>query len=172
MRYYIGNRSGKARLSDEWEALSSYVDIQRIRFQDRIFFSMETADEVGLETFEVPPLILQPIVENAIHHGMERQSENGRITIEAMPCETGACVVIRDNGKGISEEIMRCLERGEYGGISSEGSGIGMQNVIRRMECFFGRSDLIKIDSAPGRGTAVTLMIPEESEKADEGSNC
>ncbi len=172
MRYSIGNQSGEARLSEEWDVLNAYVDIQRIRFQDRIKFSVNMWDEVRPDSLVIPPLVFQPFVENSIHHGMADISGGGEITIDAVPFGEGAAVRIRDNGKGISKEILERLNRREYGGISKDSTGIGMQNVIRRLEYFYGRADLVHIESVLNTGTCVTLIIPAERGNGDESGYC
>lgn len=170
MRYSIGNKSG-VTLAEEWSVLESYVDIQRIRFRDRISFTMDIEDGVDVNSLKVPPLILQPIVENSIQHGMESLTENGAISIEARPCSIGAMVLVRDNGKGIPGDILERFGRGEYEEISRDSTGIGMRNVIQRMEYFYGRPGLVGIESSLGQGTVVTIVIPAGRRQTDEGRN-
>ena len=170
MRYSIGNKSG-VTLAEEWSVLESYVDIQRIRFRDRISFTMDIEDGVDVNSLKVPPLILQPIVENSIQHGMESLTENGAISIEAGPCSIGAMVLVRDNGKGIPGDILERFGRGEYEEISRDSTGIGMRNVIQRMEYFYGRPGLVGVESSLGQGTVVTIVIPAGRRQTDEGRN-
>lgn len=172
MRYSIGNKTGEARLSEEWDVLKSYVDIQHTRFQDRIRFTMEADERVNLDNLKVPPLILQPLVENSIHHGMAQISGDGEIAVSVRPCAQGAAVIVRDNGKGIPSSVLKRLRLGAYEGISGDSAGIGMQNVIQRMEYFFGQPGLVCIESSPEMGTSVTVIIPAERRHGDESGNC
>jgi len=128
----------------ELEFLKCYLDIEHIRFQDRLTVEMDI-DPHAL-TAMIPNLILQPIVENAVRHGVARQTDPGHISIRAR--RQGARLIMRveDNGPGLKP--------------SSNGSGIGLSNTRARLEQFYGSDFSFQIANSAGRGATVTLDVP------------
>lgn len=125
----------------------------------------------------VPKLILQPIVENAILHGIEKKKEMGRIQIQAIVREGTLEIRVTDDGIGMQpDRLMRFRESIMSDEIS--GKHIGMRNVHRRIQLHFGEAYGLKIDSEWQKGTTVTILLPvEEVDQAkevteDENRNC
>jgi sensor histidine kinase YesM len=132
----------------ELEFLKCYLDIEHIRFQDRLHVAMEIEQE-ALDVL-VPNLILQPIVENAIRHGIARQTISGRVTIRAFKRQERLIMEVEDNGPG--------LEHGKpLGNLSG---GIGLSNTRARLQQFYGQDYQFEIANSTGRGVIVTLDIP------------
>jgi sensor histidine kinase YesM len=136
-------------LQQEMEFLRCYLEIERIRFQDRLVTRMDVAVEVF--DAKVPNLILQPIVENAIRHGIAPRSTPGLIEIEAKPHHGGLRIQVRDNGPGIpthrsSEILFR--------------KGVGLRNTETRLERLYGSAHHFDLANDPKGGLIVTLDIP------------
>lgn len=138
-----GNQS--VTLAKELEFLKSYLRIQEIRFQDRLSVTLEIPEET--KNALVPNLILQPIVENAIRHGISERSSAGKIEIVASKRDSMLQIRISDNGEGLKE---------------SQRSGVGITNTRTRLHQMYGDSQSLKLANAPDRGVVVTLEIPFE----------
>jgi len=129
---------------EELNFLKCYLDIEHIRFQDRLTVEMDI-DPDAL-TAMVPNLILQPIVENALRHGVARQTDPGHITIRARREGERLIVRVDDNGPGLK--------------VKSNGSGIGISNTRARLEQFYGSDFTFQIANSAERGVSVTLDVP------------
>jgi signal transduction histidine kinase len=140
-------KTSDAQLVDfdqELEFLKCYLDIEHIRFQDRLTVEMDI-DPHAL-TATVPSLILQPIVENAVRHGVARQTYPGHIAIRARRQDGRLIMKVEDNGPGLKE--------------NSSGSGIGLSNTRARLEQFYGNDFSFQIANSTERGATVTLDVP------------
>lgn len=167
LRYNLRGLDRPVTLRDELGHVQEYVTIQQARFRDRFRFETEI-DESALQA-SVPALTLQPIVENAFVHGIESMEQDAviRLTIRGEPEHVR--LMISDNGRGMSEVVRQSLLRLENeNGARARGqtadnkqsTGLGTRNVFKRLRLFFGRSDLVDIDSEPGQGTTVIIRIP------------
>jgi signal transduction histidine kinase len=142
------DRSGAAKipLKDELEFLQKYLQIEQIRFQDRLSVRFEIDPET-LDA-EVPRLILQPLVENAIKHGISPRSGSGLVQISARPQEQGLWIEVKDNGVGLSTNARARFT-----------NGVGLSNTRARLECLYG--DAHSLDFAEGEGgLSVRMLIP------------
>jgi signal transduction histidine kinase len=128
----------------ELEFLKCYLDIEHIRFQDRLTVEMDIDPHALKAT--VPNLILQPIVENAVRHGVARQTSHGHITIRARREGERLIMTVADNGPGLKAQ--------------SNGSGIGISNTRARLEQFYGSDFSFQIANSTERGASVTLDVP------------
>jgi signal transduction histidine kinase len=134
-------------LADELEIVDAYLDIERARFGDRLRVAYEVEDAARSQL--VPTLILQPLIENAVRHGVSQKIEGGRVTIEAGLDDRDLRVIIRDTGVGIAGGAAHALS-----------GGIGLRNVHDRLVHLFGSAYAPRIVSAPGEGTTVTVRVP------------
>lgn len=160
LRYNLGKiKQGTVTLRDEIENVKEYVFIQQIRFSDRITFEFDI-DESVLD-IPVPYLLLQPLVENAIIHGIEPMEEKGRLTLSVLREKNRVLIEVKDNGIGIDPD--------KLDGVFENGNSarIGLQNVKKRLEYYFNEDNLINIRSNKGQGTVVTIRIPAKSEEGD-----
>ncbi|MFC5529099.1 sensor histidine kinase [Cohnella yongneupensis] len=141
-------------VKSEIEHLNHYIFIQEKRFEDRIRFTIRVSDDVL--NGRVAKLILQPIVENAIQHGIEKKGENGRIDVDIF-AEGGTLIYqITDDGAGADEnEINRLLFR-----VEEDNRGFGIKNVNDRIQLYFGSEYGLHFTSAPGAGTTVIIKQP------------
>ncbi|MBR3545070.1 MAG: histidine kinase, partial [Oscillospiraceae bacterium] len=138
---------GMTTFEKELEHTRTYADIERVRFPNiRVEYEIEDSG------FSLPPLTVQPIVENAIRHGV-RIREEGIIRVSARRTEGGHEVVIADNGVGFDVAAA----------AQNEGTHIGLKNVQERIETMCGGS--VTVDSRLGEGTTVTLFIPEREKE-------
>ncbi|NDL68546.1 sensor histidine kinase [Anaerotalea alkaliphila] len=155
LRYNLDNRGRLVPLSDEIRTLEAYNLIQQVRFQDRLCVKLNVCG--NLEDITVPPLILQPMVENAIVHGLADRNSGGIIEIDVARGATEVIVRIQDNGRGISKERMQEVM---HSNLNENSQSIGIMNVRNRLELQYGRQDLFRIESEENKGTRITIVIP------------
>jgi two-component system, LytTR family, sensor kinase len=137
-------------LREELESIDEYLDIEVIRFGPQLTVEKQiTPDALDIV---VPSMILQPLVENSIKHGLARKVGGGRITIKAMVRERHTVIEVHDDGLGMTEERLE---------HALGGSGIGLSNVDERLRTIYGASYHLKLTSVPGEGTCARLEIPE-----------
>lgn len=137
----------------ELEFVSTYVELEKARFGDRLRFAID-ADPGVLDT-PMPSFMIQPLVENAIGHGMRPDGSALHVSVKAGFCSEGVCVEVRDDGVGIpSHRLATVLEP-----QTSKGLGIAMGNVRDRLSGYFGQQSRFEIDSVEGEGTTITLVI-------------
>lgn len=134
-------------LRQELAFLERYLDIERIRFQDRLELKLDL--EPGLESMLVPSLVLQPLVENAIRHGIEAREEMGRIEIAARRRDGMLELTVSDNGSGLPEPDP-----------APRREGIGLTNTRSRLRHLYGDAHRLELNSPPGGGLEVRLVIP------------
>lgn len=144
------------RLKDELEHVRNYLTIQNIRYKNKFSYSINATDEVlNLACIK---LVVQPLVENAIYHGMEYMDGDGEIDIKAYRLEDEAIIEVRDNGLGMTEDVVESLlEKPHIGG---KGSGVGLRNVNERIKIYFGPTYGLKIESEPDEGTSIKIHLP------------
>lgn len=143
-------------LREECEHIRAYLAIEQARFSERLCVREEITDEAL--NWRLPGLTLQPLVENAIKHGIYPMSTPGEILISALVEEGTLVVRIRDNGVGIPAEKLALIHAGVE--VSTSGLGIGLQNVEQRLLILYGKSAAFVIESREGKGTEVILKIP------------
>lgn len=165
MRYAMSKNTHSASLAAELDVLRSYLRIQTMRFQESIIFSLTVTPQMNLNEIFVPPMILQPFVENAIKHGMADVTQGGRVDIVVKRLEDGAQVEIDDNGCGMDQDTLLFITQG--GERKGEGKGIGVGNVLARLSYYYGREGLAQIQSRPGKGTHITIHFPGERGGSD-----
>lgn len=167
-RYSISRKGNMVTLRDELNNIHNYMRIQQYRFHHR--FSMEIIvddEDAPAYDFYVPRLILQPIVENAILHGLEEKRENAQVIIEVSAADD-LIITISDNGKGMSlkelDELNERIHLEQSLTASDEekkrGSGIALPNINKRIQLLFGDRYGLNIYSSEGCGTDVELLLP------------
>lgn len=145
-------------LTDELEHARHYMTIQQIRFKNK--FTSQISAQPGTEGLYTLKLLVQPILENAIYHGMASAEDDGLITVTA--CREGEDLVIEvtDNGIGMRPEVAASLLDEERPDVRTTGSGIGVRNVHRRIQLTFGKQYGLTIFSEPDEGTTVKIRLP------------
>lgn len=158
LRYSLYRAGDFVSLFEEIAFAETYIYLQQMRFSDRIEFDV-SVDET-LEEILVPTLIIQPIIENAIAHGVDNKTQGAIVRLSIVQKEDHALVTVEDNGVGISpEKISSMLDAPGERELTSKSGGLGLNNVKQRLELFCGRSDLITITSREGKGCRVELKL-------------
>ncbi|ACM19415.1 sensor histidine kinase LytS, GAF domain-containing [Geotalea daltonii FRC-32] len=167
LRRNISPAGGLVTLAAELEHCRAYLAIEMARFGDRVRIAYRI--EEGALACLLPPLTLQPLVENALRHGILTREEGGEVTVAARRVGDVVAIQVQDNGVGITPEKMAGLFT-EKEADSDEGVGIALQNVNGRLVAFFGKEHHLRIESAPARGTTVSFTVPAGSTEK-EGSD-
>jgi two-component system LytT family sensor kinase len=141
-RYFLDTRKAKVPLSEEMHIVKAYLDIERLRLGDKLQVAIDIAPEAG--DVQIPVLSIQPIVENAVKHGISPLSAGGTVAIEARRDTNGLNVRVSDTGRGFQAT-------GE--------PGVGLENVRRRLELSYGGAAQLDIYSGQ-QGTTVSILIP------------
>jgi len=140
-------------LREELSFTEDYLGIEVVRFGAEKLRVVKEIDPGTLEML-VPSMLLQPLIENSIKHGIEPRISGGTITMRSRLHEKSMMIEIEDDGVGISEA------KTPAGGVARKGNGIGMRNVRERLEVLYGDAARFEVTSRPGRGTRVTMEIP------------
>ena len=149
LRRLLRRHEAFAQLREELAFLDDYLSIERVRFGDKLQIVKEV-DESALDAL-VPSMLLQPIVENCIRHGLGPKVEGGTIQIRSFREDGRVRIEVRDNGVGIPAEKMEEIYE----------EGIGISNVNERMKVLYGSDYTFRIQSRPGEGTQVEIQLPE-----------
>ena len=147
-------------VEEELGIVRNYLTILKVRYGAMFDFDIQM--QPGVERFMILKLILQPLAENAVYHGIKPKAEPGHLCIAAARWQEGLQLSVSDDGVGMKdEEITAILGRTE----SPERKSIGLRGTIERLQIFYGVSDpcaLLNIQSRRGEGTTVTITIPRE----------
>ncbi|MFA5447585.1 MAG: histidine kinase, partial [Sphaerochaeta sp.] len=150
---------GLITLGEELEIIGHYLALQKRRMGARLSISIEV--EQQLNSLMIPRFLLQPLVENALMHGLEKKRGNGVLKIKAEKKEGTVTFIISDNGIGMNSELAQEIIR--YREIvDSMQEGTGVQNVLRRLLLYYGDECTIGVTSAQGEGMRITIVIKEE----------
>ena len=168
MRYVLEN-TGTVSISLEKELnyIHTYVSIQKLRFGDRVNFDEDIDLPLPLSEYKILPLMLQPIIENSISHGLEGMESGGHILLEIREDYGFLMIRISDNGKGMTPEeldalLVRIATRDE-----TRTRSIGLYNIDQRLQLFYGPNCKLHIESTAGVKTTFTLRLPLDKIKED-----
>ena len=167
-RLVLGNGKEIVTVEAELQLLQRYLEIQKLRFMRQLEYHFDVEPEILQE--KIPKLILQPFVENAVIHGMEKQEEACEITISGHLEDRFLKFQVRDTGVGVTEEQLKKIWEPETNkAYSSQRIGrYAIYNVKERLRLKYGDAFQLKIESKVGKGTQVTLVIPVGKEEEDE----
>ena len=158
-RISLSRGSNIIPIADELEHARHYLTIQKMRYKNK--FSAVIAAEDGVEGLYTIKLIVQPILENAIYHGMAYADGDGEITVRARRDGEDVVIEVADNGPGMPEEtVERLLDQSYAAAPGTKGSGIGLRNVHQRIRPTFGEEYGLAIHSEPDAGTTVCIRLP------------
>ena len=165
-RISLSRGSSIIPIRDELEHARHYLTIQKMRYKNK--FSATITAEDGVESLCTIKLIVQPILENAIYHGMAYADGDGEITVRAFRDGGDVLIEVSDNGPGMPEEVVESLlnPNGPAAAAGAKGSGIGFRNVHRRIRLTFGADYGLTIFSEPDDGTTVRIRLPALDEEA------
>lgn len=161
LRYSMKWTSNNVLVEEEIEYIRNYLALINLRFDYEIYLSLNIPEEVLRQ--EIPKMSLQPIVENAIYHGIEELAEDTNIYIKGIVQGEDCVIEVTDAGKGMSEEEVEKLRKkiaGEIETSGGSGNGIGLKNVQDRIRMSFGEKYGIWVDSKLGCYTKVTMRVP------------
>ena len=158
-------------LADELEHARHYMNIQQIRYKNK--FTTEIEARPGTEGLYTLKLIIQPLLENAIYHGMAGAEDDGLIRVTAYREGEDLLIDVEDNGLGMRPELAASLLDEDRPEVRTKGSGIGVRNVHQRVGLTFGEGYGLAIFSEPDEGTLVRIRLPaldrEEAERRRQG---
>ncbi len=156
LRVLLKDREAFLPLSEELQFTDDYLDIEVVRFGDKL----KVVKEIAENTLHivVPGMLLQPLIENSIKHGLEPRISGGTVTLRSRITDQGRLMVeVEDDGVGMAPERD---EASATSGLVRSGTGIGVRNVRERMQVLYGDLATVEINSRPGRGTKVTMLMP------------
>ena len=158
--FRISLSKGKSIITvrDELEHIRNYLTIQQMRFKNKFIYEIEAGEEVM--DLACLKLMLQPLVENAIYHGMEFMDGDGEIHVKVQRQEDDLWIEVCDNGLGMTPEQAKSLLGEKPPVPSKRGSGIGVKNVNERIRLYFGESYGLVIISEPDEGTTIRIHLP------------
>lgn len=157
LRYGISGPGDTVTVEEELNHLQDYVALQRLHFRDQlnVYINIDPA----LYNCCMPRLILQPLVENALHHGMPADGTPGLVQVFGYRDGSDMCFTVNDRGPGIPEETLKKLTDYMEGRVE-EGSSIGLKNTHRRLQLAYGEAYGLSLKSVEGKGTTVTVRLP------------
>ncbi|MFC5405364.1 cache domain-containing protein [Cohnella soli] len=162
LRYSIQSSGDLVPFKQELEHVTSYLAIQKIRLEDEVSINVDVGH--GVEELEIMKLTLQPIVENAFQHGIDKRRVHGIVELKAEAVNDQLIISIRDNGIGMSEETLRNLMTSLESSVdhlpNNGKENIGLSNVYSRLKLHYGAKCAIRISSQYGEGTEVIITVP------------
>jgi two-component system LytT family sensor kinase len=153
-RYAFRSGGAYTTVAEELGNIEHYLALEQARFGDRLEISLLVAPEVL--SVMVPYLAIQPLVENAVHHGLESKEGIGHVSITASDQGTEAEIVVEDDGIGSDPEVVRAVLAGQ-----SQEDSVGLGNVDARLRQVYGDDYGLVVETAPGAGTRVTFRVPK-----------
>lgn len=145
-------------IAEELKHVSSYLSIQKYCYGDTLDYEIEVEEEI-LDAY-VPKIILQPLVENSIYHGLKEKDEGGTVRILGKAKEAEIRFQVCDDGVGIEPKLLKRLEDGLNQGLVMNREGYGIFNVNERLRLYFGEMYGLTIENGPETGAVVTLRMP------------
>ncbi|MBP1962915.1 cache domain-containing sensor histidine kinase [Paenibacillus aceris] len=161
LRYSVHPSTDLVTLGEDLEQLDRYLLLQRARYGEKFQVNIEV--EEGLEQQRVIRLVLQPLVENAFHHGLEQQSDGGwKVRVRIYRQDGMVLCSVEDNGVGMTQEGLQKLELAihQEQGFEKQGRGIGLSNLHKQLQAFFGPNSGIRLSRSPLGGLQVMLSLP------------
>lgn len=168
MRYVLENTTTSfTTLAKELDYIETYLSIQKLRFHDRVNYTLRTPPDMDLNEYQIMPLLLQPIVENALLHGLEEVEQNGRIIIHITNRDNTLYINIFDNGCGMTLEETDRMRQNIYHHPADSSKSIGLYNIYQRIQLCFGNNYGLQVKSKKNVGTLITMTIPAQEYRRD-----
>ncbi|MBN2220998.1 MAG: sensor histidine kinase [Vallitaleaceae bacterium] len=162
MRYNLESTGGLTDLESELLYIDIYLKIQKLRFASKINYQILIDEKLNAKHYPILPLLLQPIVENAILHGLRETVKDGEISIEVMRKEEQVHIRIKDNGCGMEKGRLLALRAYINDKRDKESHSMGLQNITQRIKLYYGENYGMSIDSEEDKGSIFTLILPYE----------
>lgn len=164
LRQSISNNHEQVELGQEMEYVRNYLTIQKMRYQDKLEYSIQI--EPSIRHVKIVKLALQPIVENAIYHGIKYKGSKGTLKISAYAEEKDVCILVEDDGIGMNEETLsRIFDSSKK---SHKQNGVGVPNVQKRLKLYYGERYGVSYESVLGTGTRAIIRIPQQGGQENE----
>lgn len=164
MRYVLENTTTSfTTLGKELDYIETYLSIQKLRFHDRVNYSLRIPSDMDLNEYQIMPLLLQPIVENALLHGLEEVEQHGRIIIHIVKLEDKLYIKIFDNGCGMTPDETATMKENIYHHPKESSKSIGLYNIYQRIQLCFGTDYGLQVQSKKHLGTLFTLTLPAKN---------
>lgn len=166
MRYVLGNtKTASTTLDKELDYINTYMAIMKLRFASCINYDLRVDESITPSNYRILPLLLQPVIENAISHGLRDMEENGRIILKISPSKDRLRLIISifDNGTGMSKRMLQTVNAHLETPVRNSEHGIGLYNTNNRIRLFYGKEYGITIRSKESLGTCVTVTLPLDS---------
>lgn len=153
LRYAVDGRQGTESLAGSFLLVDSYIGIQQVRFGQKLHVTTHLDEDAA--DVVTPKLIIQPLVENAIVHGLEPKVGQWRLEVEAVLDGDGfVTITVRDNGVGFDDSLYQNMDS------LAQSAHTGMYNVYKRLQLHYGERAAFVVESRPGEGTCITLRLP------------
>ena len=157
--------SSDIMLLENRRQLEYYVTIQKFRFGDQ--FDLETQIDEAIEDRMIPNLLLQPLVENAIAHGLRDEKERGKIIVRAKAADGGILLSVSDNGCGITPDRLKAIREAVSSGADNSEQFFALVNIAARLRSVYGSKAELRIESKENAGTRVEIWIPDDGINAE-----
>ena len=150
-------------IQEEKSHIESYLQIQQFRYQDIMDYEIDIDEDIY--SYYIPKLTIQPLVENALYHGIKNKRGKGLIRISGQKEADRIRLTVEDNGIGMSSEKLEKLRSSVYRIRDDEANGFGLANVHQRLQYYYGKEYGVFFESEEGKGTVATIVIGTEIEK-------
>ena len=159
-RTSLSHGEDKISIREELEHVENYLKIQQLRYGDIMEYSIDVPDEIKKN--DIVKITLQPLVENALYHGLKKQREKGMIKISSVDDENNIFLIVEDNGVGMQPEQVVQINKEMYEDIwVNRTTGFGIANVNRRIKLYYGEEYGLILESEPDIGTKVIVVVPK-----------
>ena len=159
-RTSLSHGEDKITIREELEHVENYLKIQQLRYGDIMEYSIDVPDEIKKN--DIVKITLQPLVENALYHGLKKQREKGMIKISSVDDENNIFLIVEDNGVGMQPEQVVQINKEMYEDIwVNRTTGFGIANVNRRIKLYYGEEYGLILESEPDIGTKVIVVVPK-----------
>ncbi len=159
-RYNVKKTGEVSTLTEEIEQVETYLHIINVRFSSEILYTKEIMGNI--DNIAIPGVVIQPLVENAINHGLHETEGDKKVKLTVKEEENRFVVTVEDNGKGMSAKEIDAVLTEDKDADKKRSRGTGLKNVIKRLIIYYGVNDVFEIKSeGKGKGTAVSILIPK-----------
>lgn len=156
LRYALDKANKTSDLDSEIESVKNYIYIQEKRFHQRINFVLNIED--NLPNIQIPGLLIQPLIENAVKHGLKDVIEDGEVVINIHQVDDKVVISVSDNGIGLETDVLEKSILNDFR-VDKEKNHLGLYNVIQRIKMFYGKQASISFNSYPECGFEVIIEI-------------
>lgn len=164
LRQSISNEDETVSIIQEIQYVKSYLTIQKMRYKDKLEYEIDV--DPSIYSVHIVKLVLQPIIENAIYHGLKYKDSKGMIWVKGHRDGRNAVIEIKDDGVGMDEETLTHIF--EKHKVNYHSNGVGVYNIQKRLSLYYGKEYGLRYESEKEKGTTVTVVIPMDQEEQHE----